>query len=156
MEQEIISSLSTDLECIRCKLKTRQIIFEVQSTREQVPCPYCGIFSSKVHSVYQREIQDIPLQDRQTILLLNTRKVFCMNPDCSHKTFSERFDFIAPKERKTKRLVNKILKPSSKLSSVSTSALLKEDSRRVCKSSICDLLKKCRLLWISPESQRFV
>lgn len=142
MEQEIISSLSTDLECIRCKLKTRQIIFEVQSTREQVPCPYCGIFSSKVHSVYQREIQDIPLQDRQTILLLNTRKMFCMNPACSHKTFSERFDFIAPKERKTRRLVNKILKTSSKLSSVSASALLKEDSIKVCKSSICGLLKK--------------
>ena len=71
MEQEIIRSLSPDLECIRCRLKTRQIIFEVQSARRQVPCPYCGTFSSKVHSVYQREIQDIPLQDRQTILLLN-------------------------------------------------------------------------------------
>ena len=82
MEQEIISSLSPDLECIRCRLKTRQIIFEVQSARRQVPCPYCGTFSSKVHSVYQREIQDIPLQDRQTILLLSTRKMFCMNPAC--------------------------------------------------------------------------
>ena len=142
MEQEIIRSLSPDLECIRCRLKTGQIIFEVRSARRQVPCPYCGTFSSKVHSVYQREIQDIPLQDRQTILLLNTRKMFCMNPACSHKTFSERFDFIAPKERKTRRLVNKILKTSSKLSSVSASALLKEDSIKVCKSSICDLLKK--------------
>ena len=108
----------------------------------QILCPYCGTFSSKVHSVYQREIQDIPLQDRQTILLLSTRKMFCMNPACGYKTFSERFDFIAPKERKTRRLVNKILKTSSKLSSVSASALLKEDSIKVCKSSICDLLKK--------------
>ena len=131
MEQEIIRSLSP-------------------AARRQVPCPYCGTFSSKVHSVYQREIQDIPLQDRQTILLLSTRKMFCMNPACGYKTFSERFDFIAPKERKTRRLVNKILKTSSKLSlktssklsSVSASALLKEDSIKVCKSSICDLLKK--------------
>ena len=68
--------------------------------------------------------------------------MFCMNPACGHKTFSERFDFIAPKERKTGRLVNKILKTSSKLSSVSASALLKEDAIKVCKSSICDLLKK--------------
>ena len=92
--------------------------------------------------MYQREIQDIPMQDRQTILLLNARKMFCTNPDCDHKTFSERFDFIAPKGRKTKRLVDKILMTSVKLSSVSASALLKADSVKVCKSSICDLLKK--------------
>ena len=49
---------------------------------------------------------------------------------------------IVAKERKTGRPVNKILKTSSKLSSVSASALLKEDSIKVCKSSICDLLKK--------------
>ena len=65
-----------------------------------------------------------------------------MNSVCSHKTFSERLDFIAPKERKNRRLVNKILKTSSKSSSVSASALLKEDSIKICKSSICDLLKK--------------
>lgn len=149
MEQEIIKLLDPDLECVRCKLKTRQIVFEVQSTREQVPCPYCGIFSSKVHSVYQREIQDIPMQDNQTILLLNIRKMFCTNSTCDHKTFSERFDFIAPNGRKTKRLVDKILITSSKLSSVAASALLKADSVKICKSSICDLLKKCRQLWIS-------
>lgn len=124
------------------QIKNQTDYFRSTICKGQVPCPYCGTVSSKVHSVYQREIQDIPLQDRQTILLLNTRKMFCMNPACGHKTFSERFDFIAPKERKTRRLVNKILKTSSKLSSVSASALLKEDSIKVCKSSICDLLKK--------------
>ena len=38
---------------------------------------------------------EIAIQDKQTILLLNTRKMFCLNKDCSHKTFSERFDFIS-------------------------------------------------------------
>ena len=107
-----------------------------------MPCPYCGKVSSKIHSVYQREIQDIPIQNKQTIVLLNTRKMFCSNPACDHKTFSERFDFIASRERKTKRLVNKILLTSTKVSSISASALLKERSIKVCKSSICDLLKK--------------
>ena len=79
-----------------------------------------------------------------------------MNPACGYRTFSERFDFIAPKERKTRRLVNKILKTSSQLGSVSASVLLKEGSIKVCKSSICDLLKKCRFLWIRPMLQRFV
>ncbi|OYO59674.1 hypothetical protein CG709_18115 [Lachnotalea glycerini] len=50
-------------------------------------CPYCGHSSFSVHSTYQREIQDISLQDKQTILLLSVRKMFCDNPQCSHKTF---------------------------------------------------------------------
>ena len=142
MEQEIIKLLDPNLECIRCKLKKQQIVFEAQSIKEEVPCPYCGSLSSKVHSIYQREIQDIPLQDKQTIILLNTRKMFCINPACDRKTFSERFDFIVPNGRKTKRLVDKILLTSAKLSSVSASTLLKANSVKICKSSICDLLKK--------------
>ncbi len=126
MEQEIIKLLDPDLECIRCKLKNQQIIFEIKSLREKVPCPYCGKLSSKMHSMYQHETQDIPIQDRQTIVLLNTRKMFCLNLACVHKTFSARFDFIAPKGRKTKRLVDKILLTSAKVSSVSASALLKK------------------------------
>lgn len=124
------------------QIKKQQIVFEVQSLKEKVPCPYCGSLSSKVHSIYQREIQDIPLQDKQTIILLNTRKMFCVNPACDHKTFSERFDFIVSNGRKTKRLVDKILLTSAKLSSVSASTLLKANSVKICKSSICDLLKK--------------
>lgn len=44
--------------------------------------------------------------------------------------------------KKTNRLVSKILNTSTKLSSVSASILLKSNSVKVCKSSICDLLKK--------------
>ena len=68
--------------------------------------------------------------------------MFCDNPNCSHKTFSERFGFISPNEKKTTRLIDRILMTSVKLSSVSASALLKADAIQVSKSSICDLLKK--------------
>ena len=68
--------------------------------------------------------------------------MFCDNPECSHKTFSERFDFVVPNGKKTNRLIEKILVTSITLSSVSASSLLKTNSIKVCKSSICDLLKK--------------
>lgn len=68
--------------------------------------------------------------------------MFCDNQECTHKTFSERFDFVAPCGKKTKRLIEKILVTSTKLSSVNAASLLKNDSIQVCKSSICDLLKK--------------
>jgi transposase len=142
VEQKIIQLLDPDLESKRCIIKKEQIVFEIYSKKQEAVCPYYGQVSSKVHSVYQREIQDIAIQNRQTILLLNTRKMFCCNPECDHKTFSERFEFIAPNERKTKRLINKILMTSSKLSSVSASALLQADSIHISKSSICSMLKK--------------
>lgn len=142
MKQELITLLDCSLKCIDCRLKRDKIIIEANSDKQQVKCPYCGCNSSKIHSLYQRKIQAIPLHNKQTIILLNVRKMFCNNPECSHKTFSERFDFVSPKGRKTKRLIVKILITSSKLSSVSASTLLKADSIKASKSSICDLLKK--------------
>ena len=124
------------------KIKNDMIILHAYSTKPKLMCPYCGSFSSRVHSIYQREIQDIPLHEKQTILLLDTRKMYCDNPECTRKTFAERFDFVAPNGKKTKRLVEKILITSAKLSSVNASALLKSDSVKASKSSICDLLKK--------------
>lgn len=137
MEQQLIKLLDNSLECTSCKIKNNQIILAIQSVKEKLNCPYCGCPSTRVHSVYEREIQD-----KQTILLLTTRKMFCDNLDCTFKTFSERFDFVNPKGKKTNRLIEKILVTSTKLSSVSASSLLKTGSVKACKSSICDLLKK--------------
>lgn len=142
MESTIIKLLDPDLECSKSKIKNDMIILHAYSTKPKLMCPYCGSFSSRVHSIYQREIQDIPLHEKQTILLLDTRKMYCDNSECTRKTFAERFDFVAPNGKKTKRLVEKILITSAKLSSVNASALLKSDSVKASKSSICDLLKK--------------
>lgn len=115
---------------------------EIHSTKKVAVCPFCGYISSKVHSIYQREIQDISVQDKQVVLLFDTRKMFCDNPECEHKTFAERFDFLATNAQKTKRLIDKILITSTKLSSVSATTLLKSGNIKTSKSSICDLLKK--------------
>lgn len=142
MENYIIKSLNPELRCEKAILHDKQIILEASSVKTKVRCPYCGFESKTVHSLYERELQDIPLQDKQVILLLKTRKMFCTNPACEHKTFAEQFDFVAPRQKKTKRLIEKILVTSVKLSSVNAAKLLKSDAIIVGKSSICDLLKK--------------
>lgn len=142
MEQKIIKLLDSNLECTDCRIKDNKIIMDIQSMQKQAECPFCKVSSDKIHSVYQREIQDIPLHGRQTILLLKTRKMFCFNPECCHKTFSEPFEFVSPKSKKTKRLINKIRMTSVKLSSVSASALLKNEGVQVSKTTICEMLKK--------------
>lgn len=138
----MVKSLDQNLECVEYKTSENQYVITVRSLTKEVLCPYCQSSSAKVHSIYHREIQDLPIQDKQTLLLLNTRKMFCVNPDCSHKTFAETFDFVVRHGKKTKRLVEKILATSTKLSSVSASILLKNNSVKICKSSICDLVKK--------------
>ena len=90
MEQQLVKLLDNCLECTNCKIKNKQIILAIQSVKEKISCPYCGCPSARVHSTYEREIQDIPFQDKQTILLLTTRKMFCDNPECIFKSFSGR------------------------------------------------------------------
>ena len=52
-------------------------------------CPYCGCRSDKVHSRYMRNVTDLPILGRRTVLHLEMRKFFCHNEDCSRKTFAE-------------------------------------------------------------------
>lgn len=66
----------------------------------------------------------------------------CQNPECSHKYFSERLPFASKNAKKTDRLVDRILKTSSEVSSVCSSKLLKDEKITIGKSSICNLLKK--------------
>lgn len=54
----------------------------------------------RTHSTYEREIQDLPIQEKKVILLVTTRKMFCDNPECEHTTFAEVHPFAAPKAQK--------------------------------------------------------
>lgn len=115
------------------------------SNRHEVICPFCGEASTKVHSKYSKKFQDLPIQDKKVIIILNNnRKMFCSNSKCSHKTFSEKFEFISSNKRRTKRLENKIISLSLRLSSVQASKYLKENIANISKSTICNVLKKER------------
>ena len=102
---EFMKSLDPALNYITHEIHENKINIVVESSRREAVCPYCGKASSRIHSVYQREFQDLPLQDKQVIILLKSRKFFCDNQECNHKTFAERYEFITSKSRKTKRLM---------------------------------------------------
>ncbi len=140
---EFIKLLDQDYELVQYRIKDKEVIFHIKSSKRELSCPFCGSKSIHVHSTYQREIQDLPIQDKRVILLADTRKFFCPNPDCPHKTFAERHPFAAPKAKKTDWLVKNILHTSTQLSSLNASRLLKSENIIVCKSSIYSLLKKC-------------
>ena len=89
----LIKELDKNYELIDCKVKKDKIIFTIQSTLVELECPYCRHKTDRVHSYYTREIQDIPLLNKQTVLIVNGRKMFCQNPECNHTTFSEQHVF---------------------------------------------------------------
>lgn len=88
---------------------------------------------------------------KKTKVVIENRKFFCDNPDCGFTTFAERFDFLAQKGKKTKRLIEKIVDVSLNTSSTTASRTLKDGIADVGKSTICSLLKKiCQFLRKKP------
>ena len=77
----------------------------VTSQRSSSLCPQCAMSSSAIHSSYCRHTRDLPCVGRPIRLVLEVRKFFCRNPNCSRKVFTERLpDFIEASSRLTKRL----------------------------------------------------
>ena len=140
--QEFIETLDDNYVLDEYCFKKDMIVFRISSRAEALNCPYCGAVSNKVHSSYEREIQDLPLQEHKVVLLVKTRKFFCNNEKCSKRTFSERHPFVDVSGKKTKRLMNNILRKSTQLSSLKASEILRQENIDICKSSICVLLKK--------------
>jgi transposase len=68
-------------------------------------CPGCGQTSARVHARYQRRLQDLPLQGRRAMLLVQVRRFCCSNPICPRQTFAEPLGSAAARSaRRTERL----------------------------------------------------
>ena len=66
------------------------------------------------------------IQNNKVRLLLIVRKFFCTNPNCKHKTFGERFDFVSPMTVRTQRLDDYINKMGLRDNSMDTVRNLKD------------------------------
>lgn len=139
---EFIKLLDANLEYVSHEIIEDTVFIRVVSIREEIVCPFCGQPSSKTHSQYDRSFQDLPMQAMKVIVILSNRKMFCHNPKCEHTTFAETFNFLPAKAKKTKRLTDEIIHVSMNVSSLTASSLLGTSIAKVCKSTICNLLKK--------------
>lgn len=138
----LVKLLDENLEYIDHKMIEDTIYINVKSSKVEACCPECNTFSKRIHSRYQRRFQDLPISGKKTVIILNNRKFFCNNQDCNKKTFSEKFNFIEDKAKKTKRLEEEIVNLSKNMSSISASKLLRENIATVGKSTVCNILKK--------------
>ena len=74
--ETIIRDLEPNYELISYRKKKDLIVFEITSKSKEAKWPYCNFISRIVHSTYQREVQDFPIQKKKVILLVTTRKFF--------------------------------------------------------------------------------
>jgi transposase len=72
--KQFITNLSPDYQLDDFRVKDNVVVFEISSKLKEVNCSYCGQPSSKVHSYYQREVQDLPIQNKNVVLLMQNGK----------------------------------------------------------------------------------
>ena len=54
------------------------------------PCPHCGQLSSRFHSMYTRQVHDLPWSDAPVSVELVVPKWWCDHPDCPQSIFCMR------------------------------------------------------------------
>ena len=69
----IVKDLDSNYRLDAFRNKADKIIFEISSGILTANCPYCGKESKRIHSRYQREVQDLPIQGKKVVLLVLTR-----------------------------------------------------------------------------------
>lgn len=139
---EFIRELDENLDYLEHEIIGDEVHIYVASNRKSCKCPYCGCGSARVHSRYEKSFQDLPVFGKKTKVIIENRKFFCDNPDCTFTTFAERFDFLKQNGKKTPRLIDKIVDISLNTSSVAASRTLRDGIADVGKSTVCNLLKK--------------
>ena len=65
----IVKDLDNNYRLDAFRNKADKIIFEISSEISTAHCPYCGKESKRIHSRYQREIQDLPIQGSKRQIL---------------------------------------------------------------------------------------
>ncbi len=92
------------LDCLRWDGVRAEML--VSSISPTAACPQCGQPSGRVHSHYQRRLQDLPWQGITLQIEWRNRRFFCENPCCSQRIFTERLpEVAAPYARMTTRFV---------------------------------------------------
>lgn len=88
----------------------KQLSLVVTSIQTDSHCPICHSVSDRIHSRYQRTLQDLPWSNYAVRLILQARKFFCINPACQRRIFTERFpQMTEPWARRTCRFAQRLV-----------------------------------------------
>jgi transposase len=94
-----------EIVAVEIESASSTIQLRLRSSEVGAICPYCGEYSQRVHSEYERRLKDLPCSGHGVNITLEVRRFFCKAAACSRKTFSERLPEVTqPYARQTTRL----------------------------------------------------
>jgi transposase len=118
----------------------------IASTQTIAQCPLCQQFSHRVHSRYERRLQDLALAHYSLTLQLRVRKFFCGNLACTRQIFTERLSqVVSPWARKTMRLVGRLQQIGLALGGAAGARLAHHLGNQACGSTLLNHLKQLPL-----------
>ena len=144
--EELIKDLDKNLTVVETKKIDKVIYISCKMNTSENECPYCREISNSIHSTYIRTLSDLPIQNKEVKIILITRKFFCLNSKCSHKTFGERFNFVESKAVRTNRLIEHINKIGLRDNSMDAVRTLKDAGINVSSNTILRIVKKNKKL----------
>ncbi len=87
-----------------------ELTLVLASSRAEACCPLCGQVTTRVHSRYQRTLQDLPWGHLRVSLRVQVHRFFCQNPGCARQIFTEPLPALAERyARRTNRLREALL-----------------------------------------------
>jgi transposase len=140
------STQQIQLETWSLDTANRHLSVSVSSTQTTAQCPLCNSVSDRVHSRYERTLQDVGLAHYRMTLQLQVRKFFCFNSACPRCIFTERLvEVAAPWARKTSRLVQRLQAIGLALGGAAGARLAHHLGVRVSDSTVLNQLKQLPL-----------
>jgi len=116
----ILADLQDRFAVIEDRVSAEEIELRLLKVSPYAVCPRCGHATDRVHQVTPRRVADTPIRGRKVTLVICKRRFRCSH--CG-KVFTESFEDIAPRSRRTRRYEEAVYEQGKPTS-------LKEASRR--------------------------
>ncbi|WP_224995226.1 ISL3 family transposase [Cesiribacter sp. SM1] len=78
-----------EFEVLATSVTEAKVTLQLQFTAPGAYCPLCNSLSTRIHSCYERKLQDLPISGKVVELRLCTRKFFCQQQGCPRKIFAQ-------------------------------------------------------------------
>jgi transposase len=104
---------------------TVELYFDLNSENET--CPSCGMKARNFACYYSKKVQDLPILDRETNVIIRYKKMKCENANCDLGYFKQDMkEYVIGKTRYSNRLIEKARIVSLVMACEAGSRLLKE------------------------------
>jgi transposase len=96
----VIEDVVDENDLIRVVARTRD---------EPVPCPVCGMLTSRVHGFCSRAVTDVPVDGRGVVVSVRVRRLVCPALGCPRQMFREQVQGLLERyQRRTNRLTGRL------------------------------------------------